>query len=501
MYTLRELASKAKQPPASVVAPRIVVQPTPPSYDIDDALSRDDGLRDKGLMLPVVGLMDMLKWLLVRWKWIVAATMIGALLGIGFGMTATPRYTVYTDLLVPPSNLQLLPSDVYGQGMQADSQILDIESKLRVLTSRNVLLRVVKDLDLQNDPEFVPPPAKFSLSALFGKPASGGDITLSAMRSLGDRIVAGRQERSYLVTIGVWTADPDKSVKVADALAQSFQEEISQADSDSAGRAAKALSDRLAGLQEAATQAEEKVAEFRRERGLQTSGGELISALSMSQISGKLVDAKARQAEARSRYAELTGAGSDATAPSSSLQSPTLTSLRGQYATLKQRYDALAMTYGPRYPELINTRTQLAGLEQQITLETGRIMRAAKVDLDQATAVVEALNAQASTARSALSLDNDAQVKLNDLERDMAAKVSIYQTFLTRSAETTQRQQLDTTNIRVISTAIPPLRRSWPPRTMLLAAGGAFGGCVLGIGLAFMAGYLGEWRRNRLRMA
>lgn len=496
MYTLRELASKANLPPEPAPisaplqashsdAPRVrVVQPT--------------GIVVGGFLLPDVSVADMLQWLLQRWIWVVAAAVIGAMIGIGFGMTAKPRYTVYTDLLVPASSLPLLPNDVYGQAMQADSQILDIESKLRVLTSRNVLLRVVEDLKLENDPEFVPPPSTFSLSGLLGiKADNGSDNKLSAMRALGERIVAARQERSYLVTIGVWTSDPSKSVKVADALAHAFQEEVSQAEADSARRTTAALTDRLTGLQKAATEAEQKVAAFRREHGLQTSGGELISAQSMAQISGKLVDVKAQQAEARSRYAELSSVGTDPLAASSSLQSSTLTSLRGQYATLKQRYDALAMTYGPRYPELINTRIQLTGLEQQMAQETSRIMRAAKVDLDQANAVVDALNAQAATARSALSLDNDAQVELNDLERDMAAKVAIYQTFLTRSAETSQRQQFDTTNIRVISTAIPPLSRSWPPRTMLLALGGAFLGGGFGFCLALAMGYLGAWRESQ----
>ncbi|MDP1159960.1 hypothetical protein Q6257_31045, partial [Klebsiella variicola] len=73
----------------------------------------------------------------------------------------------------------------------------------------------------------------------------------------------------------------------------------------------------------------------------------------------------------------------------------------------------------------------------------------------------------------------------------------IYQTFLTRAGETTERQQLNSTNIRVISSAIPPLRRSWPPRTALLAAGGTFAGLGLGACLAIATGLLGVMRAER----
>ena len=505
MYTLRDLASKA----------RVTETDSEKLASVDDrlrAIRRDTHVihetqqisetaapANKGLMLPELDLFEALAWLRARWVLIAAIAIIGAMAGLAYGMTAKPRYTAYTDLLVPPSGLQLLPNDVYAQSLQADSQILDIESKMRILSSGNVLRRVVADLKLNEDKEFVPPPPAFDLRSMLGlsKPAGPKNDMLTAVRALSKRISVTRPERSYLVTIAVWTNSPEKSVEVADSLANAFQEEVAQADADGAGRAAAALSERLTSLQNAATEAEEKVAAFRRAHGLQTAGGELVSTQSMTQINSKLVDAKARVADARTRYEELTRDTGSAISPASTLQSPTMTNLRGQYATLKQRYDALAMTYGPRYPELINTERQLAGLEQQMAQERARILQSAKVDLDQANAVVAALNAQAASARSAVALDNEAQVQLSDLERDMAAKVAIYNTFLNRSSETSQRQQLDATNIRIISTAIPPIGRSWPPRTVLLGAAGGIAGLGLGMVLALGLGYLGAWRRNR----
>src|SRR5690606_41742773 len=89
----------------------------------------------------------------------------------------------------------------------------------------------------------------------------------------------------------------------------------------------------------------------------------------MEQINCKLVDAKERVADTSTRNQELTNDTGSAVSPASTLQSPTMTNLRGQYASLKQRYDALAMPYGPRYPELMNTERQLAGLEQQMMQE------------------------------------------------------------------------------------------------------------------------------------
>ncbi|MDA4630694.1 hypothetical protein NZA98_06140, partial [Escherichia coli] len=192
-----------------------------------------------------------------------------------------------------------------------------------------------------------------------------------------------------------WANNPDTAVRIANALAKAFQEEVAQAEADGAGRAASALADRLAELKQGASDAEAQVAEFKRDHGLQTSAGELISSQSMAQINVKLVDANARLVEAQSRYNELTASTPNQTSPSATLQSPTLASLRAQYATVKQTVDSMSITYGPRYPGLIRARSQLGGLEQQISQETGRILRAAQVDLDQAKSVVDALKQQA----------------------------------------------------------------------------------------------------------
>jgi succinoglycan biosynthesis transport protein ExoP len=59
-------------------------------------------------------------------------------------------------------------------------------------------------------------------------------------------------------------------------------------------------------------------------------------------------------------------------------------------------------------------------------------------------------------ARSTLSNDNEAEVQLRELERDAASKATIYEAFLTRAGVVTERQQLDTTNIRVMSPATVP---------------------------------------------
>ena len=438
-----------------------------------------------------IDLPQLLSWLRAGTKWIVLCTLAGLLLGAGYAILAKPRYTVTTDILMDPAGLQIGSDDLFRQDQQRDSQLLVVESKRQTLLSRSVLLRAIEALQLQRDPEFVPPTSwtsLISLRSLFGGSGASQTPEIIALDNLMRRVSARRDELSFVITMSVWSNSPDKSILISDAIVKAFQEELVAADSEGARRTADALVSRIAELKGEVSAAEQAVEEFRRKNGLQATQGELVSSRSMTQINQQLNDARERLIEAESRYKELT---SNNSSDAAAMLSPTISSLRTQYATLKSRADAESLTYGPRHPRLNQIRTELRVLENEIEAEKSRITQAARNNLDQAKAVVAALSIDASSASSGVFADNDAQVELRDLTREAAAKTAIYEAFMVRAREITQRQNLDTTNIRVISPPVPPKSRSWPPRTIQVAGFGAIAGMVLGV-LAVLA--QGIWR-------
>jgi uncharacterized protein involved in exopolysaccharide biosynthesis len=62
-----------------------------------------------------------------------------------------------------------------------------------------------------------------------------------------------------------------------------------------------------------------------------------------------------------------------------------------------------------------------------------------------------------------------------------------------RARETQEQERLDTSNVRVISDAQPPIERSWPPRRLVMFSAAAAVGLAGGIGFAG----LGEFVRRR----
>ena len=86
-------------------------------------------------------------------------------------------------------------------GQQRDSALLSLESKRQTLLSRSVLLRVVEALNLQRDPEFVPPTSWTSLlspRALLGGGGAAQSPEIVALDNLMRRVDARRDELSRL---------------------------------------------------------------------------------------------------------------------------------------------------------------------------------------------------------------------------------------------------------------------------------------------------------------
>jgi uncharacterized protein involved in exopolysaccharide biosynthesis len=432
-------------------------------------------------------------WLLRGLRWVIILAIVGAVAGVVFGLITPARFTASSDILVDPGKLQVVNDDIYPQASARDSQLLEVESKMRVMTSGNVLDRVVSTMGLENDPEFSAP--SFNLFSFGRTPPV--DTRLLAQRRLSDRLRVRREEKSFVVTLSVWSADASKSVALNTALYLAFKDELAQADSDGAATAAESLSARLEELRADVNAAEAKVEDFRREHGLQSSSGELVTTQAMAQINAQVLDAQRRLVEAESRYNELKSGSS---ADSEVQKSETIAALRAQYAITKQQYDAQLLMLGPRHPTIVSLATQVQALEREIENEYARLIAAARNDVEQAQSVVDDLTKKQLAVTSDVNVDNEALVEMRELERDAAAKAAVYEAFLARARQVSEREQVDTTNVRLISPATPPEDRSWPPRLVVLLAGGLALGALLGALVAIGRGYLAD-RKTAARLA
>ncbi len=440
----------------------------------------------------LIGIDDFLTWLHRGRGWILAMILLCTLAALAYALAATPRYTVYTDIVVDPANLNIVNDDVFATSPQRDTQLMEVESKMRVLTSRNVLARVIEQLRLTEDEEFVKPDLLAPLKALVGLGTEDGDASLAAMRALSERVEARREERSFVVVLSVWSEEPAKAVSISEAIVSAFEDELFRSASESAGRVADNLSQRLDELRRNVTEAERRVEEFRSANGLQTANGELVSNRLSSELNTQVLGAQQRLIEAQSRHAQMSAAIARGQAASADIfDSTAMSGLRTQRNTIEQQIGSIDRTYGPQHPRMIAALSERATLDEAMEREARRILELARTDLAREQAAFDALSAKADEERANVFTDNAALVQLRDLEREARSRAAIYETYLARAQQVGERQQIDATNVRVISPAVPPKARSWPPRTLFLLAAGAILGAIAGFAIAIG---LGLWR-------
>lgn len=495
MYTTR---APQDQGPVSSVAARLArfnapARPPEPANETDGAEMRGDVLVAEpapAFSPPSLPVLD--SWRVISWLWsgrllIVLCLVAGVVAALGVSRVLPPRFTSYAELLIAPPSAPIAP-DSYAAQTPRDTQMLEFDSRLRMLTSTNVLERTVVALGLDTDPEFVGLP-KLSLPFLGASPEEQAeDARLGAMRSLYERVGARRDGQTYVATLEVSSQDAHKSVRIANGLIAAFQEELWEAERTTAGQAVEALNERLGVLRESVSEAEAAVEDFRRANGLHGGEGQLLASRSLDQVNTQVNDARATLIAAESRHAELVGARNATTGESGIWDNEAIAGLRAQYNELRRQLDAQSAIYGPRHPNITALRPQMQTLEAAINQEADRIIRAAAADMEQARSVVDQLSARADLTRVILSADESALITLRELQREVDAQTTIYENYLRRSGELNEQSQIESTAVRVISPPLPAAGRSWPPRTIVLLVLGAFAGLAVGGGIAILAG-------------
>ncbi len=128
-------------------------------------------------------------------------------------------------------------------------------------------------------------------------------------------------------------------------------------------------------------------------------------------------------------------------------------------------------TLGPLHPAVIDIQAQAERLRHMIDDEIDRAAVAARTEYASAKASEQTLAGNFETLKHTAIDNNEALVGLRELERDAQASRDIYQAFLVRARETGAQEQVDTKNIRVLSKADLPQKRSLPPPSLYPGAG------------------------------
>ena len=113
---------------------------------------------------------------------IAGAALICACAAVAIGKSLTPKYAARAQLYVDPRELQLVDRELTPRAQDISGMSMVVESQARLITSNSVLLQVIRDTNLDQDPEFGGN-SRGILASLLG--LSGSEVPSAADVQLG----------------------------------------------------------------------------------------------------------------------------------------------------------------------------------------------------------------------------------------------------------------------------------------------------------------------------
>lgn len=457
-----------------------------------DAKSVDDIAPAAAQASDGVSLRDLASTLVRHKAWIFGTTIACVALAAGYLATVQPTYTSTAEVYVDPRDRPTPKEDPGEKSSVPGDGLLLVESQLKIITSGKVLSRVVDQVDLSKDPEFN---GRGSLIAgIKAALGFGGDDNphLAALRGLRLATSTKRNERSYVIDISVSAREPQRAADLANAVANAFLEEQASANANFNRRLSDAIRSQLERMRSAVSHSEQAVAAYKAAHNLVGSRDRLVTDQELTEANTQLSNAQARLNEAQARVKLVESIESGGTPLESlpeAIQSNTIVQLRASAVEASRAEVQLARVLGPNHPALQQARAQVRDVQTAIKNEVKRIAQAVRNVATSERINVQSLQARFASLKALTQTNEKAMVQLRELELKANSDRTVYETYLAKAKAATEEQAINNTNIRLISRAILPDRKSWP-RTIPLIGGALFGGIFLGIMLAFLRGAL-----------
>lgn len=451
------------------------------AYDQQQAPDKDKGIDIFGFLASI--------WRRKAVVLSVAAILFAAFLIYIFQLV--PRYEATVTLRVggPQTNVvdieSVLQSPGQGQGY--------VVTEIGVINSRQLMGRVVDKLKLLEDPQFNPElkPAKeisawrfinplfyvgAAWEAVFGSDEEAGQALTpeekharlrgNAVNTILDMTTVANKPLSSIIEVRVESPNPQTSAKIANAIADQYLVSQFEAKFSAAERASAWLNDRLVSLRGEVEAAERALEQFRARSGLMSSGSDnSLLSQQASEVNAQMILAKTDAATANARLARIEqlykSGGTEAVAKI--LDSEAIARLRAQESELARQMADQSQEFGERHPKMVSLRAQIADTQTQIKTEVDKIMANLRNEAAVAQTRYGTLVGSLQSLQGQAGANSSDAAQLRMLEREAAAKRTLFDTFLKRFQETSASEDLQQADADIISRAEVPQKPSFPP--------------------------------------
>ncbi len=445
-------------------------------------------------------LRNALRFLRRRTRLVLLGALVGgALLGT-YAVASRPTFRATTVIALDPSALAVLDT-AEERAHKQDTPMQDsarVDSLVQVLQSDATLLRVIRKLHLQDDPEFngtqpsaVKAAVAWAASLFAGNtpPASESQMVNRASINLALSQTVERAAGTYIVTVSILSKDPAKAATIANAFGDDYLDDQRRTDIETTRAAADWMKSRLTVLGDDMLRTQGAVAEFKSANAIATADGKSIADLMLSNISTKLSDAMGQSAQAKAKLDRIEHVNAQTTVDLSvadALSDSVITDLRKKYLDLQGRAANIAAQYGQNHAAAVKLRAEADVAMLSIRNELKRLEEASRSDYEIALINERATRASLDAQFLRTADVGRSQVKLQGLDSAATTAELAYEEALKRYTETVQKESFPMVQARIVARAVPPDEK-FKPKTVLLVAIGTVGGLSVSLGYALVS--------------
>jgi succinoglycan biosynthesis transport protein ExoP len=362
-------------------------------------------------------------------------------------------------------------------------------TQYELLQSRGLAERVVKSLDLMNDPAFNPGAGP----ARDGKKGATAEDDQATLGRLAEQLRGGLTvdpvRNTQLVRLSFQSSSPEFAAKAANAFAESFIDMGVEDRYASAGKASTFLSSQIETLKQEITEKENQLQTFSRRTDIVTlDPGSNVVLQRLASLNASLMESKKLRIEREARYHEVMTASPETVADS--LSGGVVGSLRGEQLRMERDYDTKLKTFKPDWPEMVSLKAQIEKGQQHLQEVVKEMVEKARNnasgDYQSALRQEQSLESELTNSKKEAIDQSSAAVQFTNLKVEIQTRRELLDQLLRQQSETEVAVRLQDTrqsNVHIIDQALMPDGPFRPSLRKDLTYGMLLG-LLLGIGAA-----------------
>lgn len=458
-----------------------------------------------------------------RRKWVVILTLLLVFSFVAISaLSETPLFLAKGTLQVSPkAKLVTTLQDVDESYLKSQEFI---STQISLLQSERLLTRVLKVMDLGNNPLFAgsgkegTPPAMLAgvsrtVAALKGmirdmiRPPAETDPVIAANPEFSEQVALERNlarlqgglrvnpvKNTQLLELTYESSSARLSADIINTLMQQFLEVSMEGRLASFHSAGVFLDKQIEAAKIKLEKSEKNLNEFARRTGIISLDSRLNLVMrQLEEVNNALSAAVTTRIARESLYRQVQKDGGE-NLPAI-MNNELILELKKQYNDLLSEYQVLSTTFKDEYPKLKELKAKMTDLQRRYTSEQRQIIDSIRIEYEAALDNEQSLQEKAEAQKQLAIELNDKATQYKILEREVVSNKEVYNSLLARSKEIGASVGADAGNIEIIDTARPPLAPYKPNvRRQLLM--GIMLGLAGGLGLAFLLEYMDNTVKN-----